>query len=360
MLQSPITSLTFHPTHPLLLTTSPSPPLLSTHHLTTTAQPANPAVHTLALPHHPLAAVGLAPSGATALLAPRARPYFFAWSLATGTLTRAALPTRAAEHASYERLALSPCGRYVAVACAPRKGGGDAGKGAANVLDAKTMMWLCQARVEGRHGLAAFAWWRDGNGLVLLGSGGDVVEYNVRKKRAVTRWMDHGGVGVSCLALGGKVKGGKARVCGPDRWAAIGSKSGIVNLYDRATWSGGEADGLATEMPERPVPVRVLENLTTTITQLLFSPPPPPPKDSGSTSEASDEKDSDAQMLVMASRAKRDAVRLVHLPSGTVYPRWPTSATPLGRVTAVAASRGGRLLAVGNEQGRVRMWEIRG
>ena len=223
------------------------------------------------------------------------------------------------------------------------------------------MLWVCQARVEGRHGLAAFAWWRDGEGLVLLGSGGDVVEYDVRRRRAVARWVDYGGVGVSCVALGGHVRGGGSRLCGPDRWLAVGSKSGIVNLYDRAEWGGGAADGLATGVPERPVPVRVLENLTTAITQLVFSPPPPPPREPGDANGASDDDDDgDAQMLIMASRAKRDAMRLVHLPSGTVYPRWPTSATPLGRVTAVAVSQGGRMLAVGNEQGRVRMWEIRG
>ena len=66
----------------------------------------------------------------------------------------------------------------------------------------------------------------------------------------------------------------------------------------------------------------------------------------------------------MASRAKRDALRLVHLPSCAVYAKWPNSGTPLGRVSAVAWGRGGLgwegvgLLATGNEQGRIRLWEI--
>jgi U3 small nucleolar RNA-associated protein 18 len=61
----------------------------------------------------------------------------------------------------------------------------------------------------------------------------------------------------------------------------------------------------------------------------------------------------------MASRWKRDALRIVHLPSCTVYRNWPTDRTALGRVSSVALSPDGGLLAVGNEQGKIRLWEIR-
>lgn len=51
---------------------------------------------------------------------------------------------------------------------------------------------------------------------------------------------------------------------------------------------------------------------------------------------------------------------IVHLPSCTVYRNWPTSNTPFGRISAVAISPGSDLLAVANEQGRIRLWEIHG
>jgi len=66
----------------------------------------------------------------------------------------------------------------------------------------------------------------------------------------------------------------------------------------------------------------------------------------------------DGQVLAMASRAKKDALRLVHIPTCTVFSNWPTSATPLGRVETVGWARGG-MLCVGNEAGKVRLWEIR-
>ena len=87
-----------------------------------------------------------------------------------------------------------------------------------------------------------------------------------------------------------------------------------------------------------PKPVATLDQLTTTISSLQFSP--------------------DGQILCMASRAVKDALRLVHLPTFSVFKNWPTSGTPLGKVTSVAFSPRGEMLAVGNEQGKVRLWKL--
>jgi len=146
----------------------------------------------------------------------------------------------------------------------------------------------------------------------------------------VARWSDEGAVGTTVVALGGTAKGSAA--LGGDRWAVVGSQSGIVNVYDRSAWKAGA-------VPERPVPTRALGQLTTPVSCLEVSP--------------------DGQMLVMASRWKRDALRLVHLPSCTVYKNWPTANTPLGRITAVAIAPNSEMLAVANEQGKIRLWEIR-
>lgn len=179
------------------------------------------------------------------------------------------------------RLKPSPCGRYFALA-----GTGRAKGGIVNILDAHTSTWLCQARVEGQGGVADFAWWRDGEGLCVMGKGGEVVEYAIAEKRAVARWIDQGGTALTVLALGGTIAAVmKERVgqLGGDRWVAIGSQSGIVNVYDRRDWQ-------RDAMGERPVPVRALGQLVTSISTLLFRP--------------------DGQILLMASREKKDALRL--------------------------------------------------
>ena len=226
-----------------------------------------------------------------------------------------------------ERFKLSPCGRWMGLVGSARKGGGFV-----NVLDAGTCQWVAEVRVEGRGGVADFEWWGDGNGLVLLGKGGEAVEWDGREKRVVARWIDEGAVGSTVISLGGRGAGPAS--LGGDRWIAVGSSSGIVNLYDRRTWTRDRFE-------ERPKPARAFDQLTTPVSHLAFAP--------------------GGGVLCMASRWKRDALRLVHLPSCTVYRNWPTGGTPLGRVTGVGWGGGeGLVLAVGNEGGRVRVWEVRG
>ena len=186
-------------------------------------------------------------------------------------------------------------------------------------------------RVEGKGGVADFVWWANGEGMLVVGKGGEAVEWSGLEKRVVASWVDEGAVGTTISVLGGKVEGSKN--LGGDRWVAIGSSSGIVNVYDRRNWVD------ADRVPHRPRPVRAFDQLTTPTSHLGFSP--------------------DGQILYMASRWKRDALRLVHLPSCTVYKNWPTSSTPLGRINAAAWSPDSQLLAVSNEQGKVRMWELR-
>ncbi|KAJ6783599.1 hypothetical protein PWT90_05275 [Aphanocladium album] len=92
-------------------------------------------------------------------------------------------------------------------------------------------------------------------------------------------------------------------------------------------------------LKERPSPTRTFEQLVTPITVLAFSP--------------------DGQLFAFGSQQKKDALRLVHLPTCTVYRNWPTEQTNIGRITAVAFGRQSNLLAVGNDAGKIRLWDIR-
>lgn len=183
-----------------------------------------------------------------------------------------------------ERFKLSPCGRWMGLVGSGRKGGG-----VINVLDARTCQWVAQTRVESRGGVADFAWWGDGNGMTVIGKSGEVLEWDGREKRVVGRWVDEGAMGTTVLALGGA--SGRGAVLGGDRWVAVGSSSGIVNIYDRRGW--GSKNGLLGN----PKPTRTFDQLTTPTSHLVFS--------------------ADGQVLAMSSRWKRDALRLS---ASTVYP----------------------------------------
>ncbi|KAG2414231.1 hypothetical protein HFD88_003422 [Aspergillus terreus] len=334
---SSVDSLMFHPHYPLLLSSGPAATLFL-HHIAPSAPAPNPLLTSLHIRRTPIHTSAFAPPTGNKIYAAGRRRFFHIWDLDTGKVDKVnSTADRREEQKSMERFKVSPCGRFVGLVGSSRKGGG-----LINVLDATTAQWVAQVRVDGRGGVADFAWWSDGEGLTVASKNGEVSEWDGRLNRVVARWMDAGAVGTTVLRLGGR--SGRTQL-GGDRWVAIGSSSGVVNVYDRREWAAAYAaasksDDAASAIPRNPTPVRALDQLTTPISHVEFAP--------------------DGQFFVMASRWKRDALRIVHLPSCTVYRNWPTSNTPLGRISSVAISPNSEQLAVANEQGRIRLWEIRG
>lgn len=362
----------FHPHYPLLLSSGPASTLFL-HHISPSAPSPNPLLTSLHIKHTPLHTSAFAPPSGNRIFASGRRRYFHIWDLDTGKVDKVnGSADRKEEQKSMERFKVSPCGRYVGLVGTSRKGGG-----MINVLDSGTAQWIAQVRVDGRGGVADFAWWSDGEGMTVASKNGEVSEWDGRQRRIIARWLDAGAVGNTVIALGGR--SGRDQL-GGDRWVAIGSTSGIVNIYDRREWAASAVAGVkgagaaaaksedSTQagVPRSPTPARVFDQLTTPVSHLVFAP--------------------DGQMMVMASRWKRDALKLgmysgvpfltlprsiryiehvanyipVHLPSCTVYRNWPTSNTPLGRISSVAISPNNEQLAVANEQGRIRLFEIRG
>lgn len=350
---SAITSLSFHPSLPLLLSSGPSSTLYL-HHLASSppAPTPNPLLTSLHVRGTQLTTTAFHPKDERVFLSARRR-YFHVWDLASGRVEKVArVYGQQHEQKSMERFKLSPDGQYMALLGSSRKGGG-----VINVISASTLQWVTQVRVESRGGIAEFEWWRDSRGLAIASKGGEITEWSLQRREIVARWQDEGAVGTTTIALGGQHELVKSPI-GTDRWIAIGSSSGIVNIYDRRVLltppskDQQQSQQQQQPVPAAPKPAKTLEHLTTPTSHLVFSP--------------------DGQILAMASKWKRDALRLVHLPSCTVYQNWPTSTTPLGRITGVAfcageivegQKEGGEglyaALAVANEQGKVRLWEIR-
>lgn len=195
-----------------------------------------------------------------------------------------------------------------------------------NILSAQNAQWVAGAKIDEE--IADLVWSHDSRIVLLTNSHGDVWEWDVKQRQFIKRWRDEGGIGICKLALGGK----------GDRWLALGSTNGVVNIYDRKTvQAGGQEAGTFGE-PLMYKPRAVIKHLITAVTALEFSP--------------------DGQILAIGSDQKQNAFKLIHIPSFTAFMNWPTSSTPLGKVTSVAFTPGGEMISVGNQQGRARLWRF--
>ncbi|KAI4601696.1 hypothetical protein KJ359_011827 [Pestalotiopsis sp. 9143b] len=327
-----VTALCFHPEYPVLMSSSTST-LLYLHHIAPTAHPTpNPLLTSVQIKQVPVRhAEFLYPTGDKIFFAGRRR-FIHSWDLPSGVIQKTQkLQGHNLEQRTWERFKLSPCGRWLGMIASTRKGGGEI-----NIVNVNTMQWIAAARLDSRGGIADFQWWSNGNGLTVLGKGGQVGEWSMATRRFLAIWNDEGSIGGTVLALGGH---GGPKVLGGHKWVAIGSNSGVANIYKREDLISSPESADELELRERPEPARRFEQLTTPVTFLAFSP--------------------DGQVLAFGSSHKKDALRLAHLPSCTVYRNWPTAQTPLGRITAIAFGSKSDTLAVGNDTGKIRLWEIR-
>lgn len=267
---SAITTLSFHPTHPLLLT-SGFDHTLRLYHIDTKT---NPPLSSLYIPSAPISTASFHPD-ATRVFAAGRRPFYHIWDLETGQATKCARLTAhgGARIRSAEHFKLSPCGAYLALL----------GKGGeVHVLSASTAQWIATAHVDGV--AVDMAWYASSPhtpGLTIANKAGEIFEYDLAARAVSARWLDEGGVNTSCIALSGGGGGGG----GGDKYLAVGSASGVVNVYDRTPITKGTVG-----RGEVLKPVRALGQLVTRVGGLQFSP--------------------DGQVLVMSSRAKKDALRL--------------------------------------------------
>ena len=137
--------------------------------------------------------------------------------------------------------------------------------------------------------------------LRVCGAGGDGVvhTWDLRTRRCLDRQIDEGCLNSTALTCSNS-----------GSLFATGSSSGVVNVYDRQQSSKAEVGANRPVAAHPSSPLHTFTNLTTSIDSLAFSP--------------------DSQVLAMGSRMKKDSLRLVHVPSYTVFKNWPTSRTPLG------------------------------
>ncbi|KAG8930526.1 hypothetical protein FRC01_002648 [Tulasnella sp. 417] len=299
----------------------------------------NPILQTVHTPNLPITNAQFHPSGQSILLS-GARPYFVTYDLQSGTTTESPRGLwssssvtedgKAQGDRSMEIAKFSDDGKLLAVG---GRGGyvhllqcGTGGSGAsAQVITSlkmnrplKDLEWCASStgsRVLGEAG---------GSGrveLMTMSNEGQVYIWDVGTRRCVRTWTDESMYGASKVARGGAGK-----------YFAFGSKTGIVNVY-------GDGAGSSQSSSTSETPLKAIQNLVNPITSVRFDP--------------------SCQIMAIASKYKPGQLRMVHLPSLTVFSNWPTSSTPLGVVMSVDFSAGSEYFAVGNNRGRVLLYNLK-
>ncbi|KAF6758824.1 WD40-repeat-containing domain protein [Ephemerocybe angulata] len=198
---------------------------------------------------------------------------------------------------------------------------GAAGSAAAGGING--MWWVPPTLSDGALGAGSQS---SSSKLAVLSGDSEVYIWDVGERKCLQRWQDEGGFRGAAKVLAGTSSGGG--------YMAVGSNTGYVNLY------GSDSFATAWESTtSKPKPLKSIANLTTPISTAKFN--------------------HDAQVLAIASKDKKDSLRMVHLPSQSVFSNWPTAGTPLGHVTAVDFSPSSEYVAIGNTRGRVLLYHLK-
>ncbi|KAF7643231.1 hypothetical protein LDENG_00243000, partial [Lucifuga dentata] len=155
-------------------------------------------------------------------------------------------------------------------------------RGYLHLLTLKTKEVVRSMKISGDVSGVAFS--HDGSKVFTNSEEGEVYVWDMRSSRCVNRFTDDG-----C------VRGTSIAASRNGQYLACGSQSGVVNIYSQE----------ACLNSANPRPLKAVMNLLTSATSLTFNP--------------------SSEILAIASRAEDEAVRLVHLPSLTVFSNFPVS-----------------------------------
>ncbi|XP_028268122.1 U3 small nucleolar RNA-associated protein 18 homolog [Parambassis ranga] len=151
-----------------------------------------------------------------------------------------------------------------------------------HMLTLKTKEVISSMKINGNVCGVAFS--HDGRKVFANSEEGEVYVWDVRSSRCVNKFIDDG-----C------VKGTSIAASRNGQYLACGSQSGVVNVYSQETCLNSA----------NPKPLKAVMNLLTSATSLAFNP--------------------SSEILAIASRVEDEAIKLVHLPSFTVFTNFPVS-----------------------------------
>lgn len=185
-----------------------------------------------------------------------------------------------------------------------------------HLLTLKTKEVVRSMKINGNVCGVAFS--HDGSKVFANSEEGEVYVWDMRSSRCVNRFTDDG-----C------VKGTSIAASRNGRYLACGSESGVVNIYSQE----------ACLNSANPKPLKAVMNLLTSATSLTFNP--------------------SSEILAVASRAEDEAVRLVHMPSLTVFSNFPVAKKKIAyRASCLDFSPHSGFFSLANNKGHAPLFRL--
>ncbi|XP_062027180.1 U3 small nucleolar RNA-associated protein 18 homolog [Rosa rugosa] len=263
----------------------------------------NTKIESIFIDDCPIRKAAFLPDGSQVIIAGR-RKFFYSFDLVKAKVDKIG-PLVGREEKSLEVFEVSPDSSTIAFV---------GNEGYILLVSTKTKELIGTLKMNGTVRSLAFS--NDGKQLLSSGGDGQVYQWDLRTGACFHKMIDEG-----CI-------NGTALCTSPNgSLFAAGSFSGIVNIYNRDEVLGGKRK-----------PIKTIENLTTKVDFMKFN--------------------NDAQILAICSSMKKDSLKLVHVPSYTVFSNWPPQRQVLHYPRCLDFSPGGGFMAVGNAAGKVLLYKL--
>ncbi|KAL1559661.1 U3 small nucleolar RNA-associated protein 18 [Salvia divinorum] len=263
----------------------------------------NEMIQSIFLEDCPIRKAAFLPDGSQAIISGR-RKFAYTFDLVKAHVDKIG-PFAGRDEKSLESFEVSPDSKTIAFL---------GSEGYILLVSSKTKELIGTLKMNGSVRSVAFT--NDGQQLLSSGGDGHIYHWDLRKRSCFDRGVDEG-----CLT------GTALSVPPVGNLFAAGSDSGIVNIYNRDDFIGGKRK-----------PIKVIENLTTKVDFMKFNP--------------------DAQILAISSRMKKNSMKLIHVPSLTVFSNWPPPNKAVHYPTCMDFSPHGGFMAVGNAAGKVLLYKL--
>ncbi|KAF6200102.1 hypothetical protein GE061_006403 [Apolygus lucorum] len=245
----------------------------------------------------PIRCARFSPNGKEFIVGSNQQKYFYCYDMMVGSSIKFPMHHNTGQ-TNMSKFEISPDGKFIAVV----------GKfGQIHLLTGDSKEWVGSVSMNGSVETLCFS--PDSKTLYTYGDQGDVYVWNVGARQLVHKFHDEG-----------SIKGVTLAVSPCDTYLAAGSASGVVNLY--------ETSRVLKETS--PVPSKAIMNLVTSSSTVVFN--------------------HSSQIMAIASDEKANAVKLVHLPSMTVFSNFPQFSAELQRIQDVAFSPNSGYMSLSNNK----------